>query len=116
MWWPRDYHRDPLGISHAFGGTLPARQPGRYRPRHLLEFWHKPSLDLGERVMTHFIAELSLVNSIAGILIPITLAISILLILQSTHTLYLMIYTWDQKEVNRKTQIPARFLDRKSVV
>jgi len=60
--------------------------------------------------MTHFIAELSLVNSIAGILIPITLAISILLILQSTHTLYLMIYTWDQKEVNRKTQIPARFL------
>jgi cellulose synthase/poly-beta-1,6-N-acetylglucosamine synthase-like glycosyltransferase len=60
--------------------------------------------------MTYFIAELSLVSSIVGILIPITLAISILLILQSTHTLYLMIYTWDQKEVNQKTQIPTRFL------
>ena len=60
--------------------------------------------------MTDFIAELSLVTSIVGILIPLTLAISILLILQSTHTLYLMIYTWDQKEVNRKTQIPSRFL------
>jgi cellulose synthase/poly-beta-1,6-N-acetylglucosamine synthase-like glycosyltransferase len=60
--------------------------------------------------MTYFIAALSLGQLLVEILIPITLIISILLILQSTHTLYLMIYTWDRKEVGSKTQIPARFL------
>jgi cellulose synthase/poly-beta-1,6-N-acetylglucosamine synthase-like glycosyltransferase len=35
--------------------------------------------------------------------------ISLLLILQATHTIYLMIYTWDKPELYQKAQIPARF-------
>ncbi len=44
------------------------------------------------------------------LLILVALLVSTVLILQSVHTLYLMIYTWDQPETYRKAQAPKQFL------
>jgi cellulose synthase/poly-beta-1,6-N-acetylglucosamine synthase-like glycosyltransferase len=49
-------------------------------------------------------------QSLIGLIIAGSLAISILLTIQSAYTLYLMLYTWDRPEAHRKAQAPARFL------
>jgi glycosyltransferase XagB len=49
-------------------------------------------------------------QSLIGLIIASSLAISILLTIQSAYTLYLMLYTWDRPEAYKKAQAPARFL------
>jgi len=49
-------------------------------------------------------------NLAMELVILVALLISSLLILQSVHTLYLMVYTWDQPETYRKAQAPKHFL------
>jgi cellulose synthase/poly-beta-1,6-N-acetylglucosamine synthase-like glycosyltransferase len=60
--------------------------------------------------MIGVLAALPAANLLISLIILFSLTLSILLILQSTHTLYLMLYTWDQKEANQKARVPARFL------
>jgi len=56
----------------------------------------------------------SLVESSAqllvGLFLAASLALSLLLTLQSAYTLYLMLYTWDLPEAYRLAQAPTRFL------
>jgi cellulose synthase/poly-beta-1,6-N-acetylglucosamine synthase-like glycosyltransferase len=47
---------------------------------------------------------------LVSLVILISIILSILLILQSMHTLYLMLYTWDQREAHEKSKVPAHFL------
>src|SRR5262249_41777306 len=49
-------------------------------------------------------------QALVGAVIAGSLALSILLTIQSAYTLYLMLYTWDQPEAYRRAQAPARFL------
>lgn len=46
---------------------------------------------------------------IAGPLVPLAMALSIMLTLQAAYTIYLVLYTWDQPEAFRRAQAPERF-------
>lgn len=52
----------------------------------------------------------SMGQTMVGFFITGSLAISILLTIQSAYTLYLMLYTWDLPQAYRMAQAPARFL------
>ncbi len=52
----------------------------------------------------------ALLNLALTLFLAVVCVISLLLILQAAHTLYLMLYTWDQPEAHRKAQVPQRFL------
>ncbi|HEY7347138.1 MAG TPA: glycosyltransferase [Ktedonobacterales bacterium] len=60
--------------------------------------------------MNVVLASLPAANLWVSVVIPGSLIISVLLILQSVYTLYLMLYTWDQREAHQKGQVPSRFL------
>jgi cellulose synthase/poly-beta-1,6-N-acetylglucosamine synthase-like glycosyltransferase len=47
---------------------------------------------------------------LVGLFLAASLALSLLLTLQSAYTLYLMLYTWDLPEAYRMAQAPTRFL------
>src|SRR5260221_13500332 len=47
---------------------------------------------------------------LVGLFLAASLALSLLLTLQSAYTLYLMLYTWDLPEAYRLAQAPTRFL------
>jgi cellulose synthase/poly-beta-1,6-N-acetylglucosamine synthase-like glycosyltransferase len=47
---------------------------------------------------------------LTDILIVGSLLLSVLLTIQSTYTLYLMLYTWDRAEAHQRAQAPTRFL------
>jgi len=49
-------------------------------------------------------------DALVGLIIASSLALSILLTIQSAYTLYLMLYTWDLPAAYRMAQAPARFL------
>jgi cellulose synthase/poly-beta-1,6-N-acetylglucosamine synthase-like glycosyltransferase len=60
--------------------------------------------------MTVSLAFFSPAQPFIHLLVIGALVLSVLLILQSGHTLYLMLYTWDQPEAYRLAQAPASFL------
>jgi cellulose synthase/poly-beta-1,6-N-acetylglucosamine synthase-like glycosyltransferase len=49
-------------------------------------------------------------HSLLGLLVLGSLVLSVALIIQSSHTLYLMLYTWDQPDAYQKALVPSRFL------
>src|SRR5712664_4668948 len=49
-------------------------------------------------------------QSLIGLIIAGSLALSVLLTIQSAYTLYLMLYTWDRPEAYQKAKAPAQFL------
>jgi cellulose synthase/poly-beta-1,6-N-acetylglucosamine synthase-like glycosyltransferase len=49
-------------------------------------------------------------EALVGSLITCSLALSVVLTIQSAYTLYLMLYTWDRPEAYRLSQAPASFL------
>ncbi len=53
-------------------------------------------------------AELSSIHLLVSVVILVSLILSILLILQSAHTLYIMLYTWDRQD--QKSKVPEEFL------
>ena len=53
-------------------------------------------------------AELSSIHLLVSVVILVSLILSILLILQSAHTLYIMLYTWDRQD--QKSKVPEVFL------
>ena len=64
------------------------------------------------------ITEVSVLGSVAGgaeralanVYVACSLALSILLTIQSAYTLYLMVYIWDRPDAYHRAQAPARFL------
>src|SRR6266700_382230 len=46
-----------------------------------------------------------------GVLVVGSLALSILLTVQSAYTLYLMLYTWDRPEAYQRAKAPTQFLN-----
>jgi cellulose synthase/poly-beta-1,6-N-acetylglucosamine synthase-like glycosyltransferase len=60
--------------------------------------------------MAVVLAALSGANVIISLIILFSLILSVLLILQSIHTLYIMLYTWDRKDAYEKARVPAHFL------
>lgn len=54
-------------------------------------------------------------NAVLDLYILFSLILSVALTVQSVYTLYLMLYTWDQPEANRRAKAPGRFAEpRKS--
>ncbi len=53
-------------------------------------------------------AELSSIHLLVSVVILVSIILSILLILQSAHTLYIMLYTWDRQD--QKSKVPEEFL------
>jgi len=49
-------------------------------------------------------------EALVGSLVACSLALSILLTIQSAYTLYLMLYTWDRPDAYRQAQAPTQFL------
>ncbi len=54
------------------------------------------------------LADLSSIHLIIGVVILASILLSLLLILQSAHTLYIMLYTWDRQD--QKSKVPEQFL------
>lgn len=59
--------------------------------------------------MSLTIAGAASLHPVVGILLVGACILSLLLVLQAGHTIYLMIYTWDRPEMYRKAQVPAHF-------
>lgn len=56
------------------------------------------------------LAAVGVLHSLAVLALCCLITLSALLIVQATHTLYLMLYTWDQPEAYRRAQVAPYFL------